>query len=303
MQIEERAIGTVTVLDIKGKVTLDEGDQMLRDTIGSLVERRRFDIVIDLKEVTYIDSAGNGAFARTYTTVSRRGGTVVFCNLSKRIADLWTITKLLTVYETYDSREEAVRSFEGPRFEAACPVCRPLSWTSDPVGRRLLSCTVCDCRFFPDLTPTLLAPLDREDSPAAFVNARVSNLWWITYYENSYGHEAVQVKLGRPCTIVVSGRLDLFAFDVVQRAWEAVPPPRRVVFDTKWVRLFSEVGRAKLVELCLGGDGSDRAAIVSQNHWPTASPAVFADWKAAAEALGDSGNMPQSIEVRVRRRG
>jgi len=110
------------------------------------------------------------------------------------------------------------------------------------------------------------------------------------------------VKFGRPSTIVVSGRMDLFAFDVVRRAWEAIPPPRRVVFDTKWVRLFSDVGRAKLVDLCLRGDSSDRATIVSQHRWPVASPAVFTDWNAAVGALADCGGMPPSIEVTVRRR-
>ena len=111
MQIDERAVGDVMVLDVKGKVTLGEGDEMLKDKVNSLVNQGHKKIVLNLAEVPYIDSAGLGEIVRTYTTVSRQGGNLKLLNLTKRITDLLSITKLLTVFETYDSENDAIRSF------------------------------------------------------------------------------------------------------------------------------------------------------------------------------------------------
>ena len=111
MQIEERSAGDVIVLDLKGKMTLGEGDEQLRDKINSLVQQGHRKIVLNLEGVPYLDSAGLGEIVRTYTTISRQGGSLKLLNLTKRITDLLSITKLLTVFETFDSENEAVRSF------------------------------------------------------------------------------------------------------------------------------------------------------------------------------------------------
>ena len=111
MQIQERAVGDVMVLDLKGKITLGEGDELLKDKVNSLVNQGHKKIVLNLADVPYIDSAGLGEVVRTYTTVSRQGGSLKLLNLTKRITDLLSITKLLTVFETFDSENEAVRSF------------------------------------------------------------------------------------------------------------------------------------------------------------------------------------------------
>ena len=111
MQIEERAVGDVVVLDLKGKITLGEGDELLKDKVNSLVNQGHKKIILNLADVPYIDSAGLGEVVRTYTTVSRQGGSLKLLNLTKRITDLLSITKLLTVFETFDSEQEAVRSF------------------------------------------------------------------------------------------------------------------------------------------------------------------------------------------------
>lgn len=111
MEIDERTVGDVKVLDLKGKVTLGEGDELLKDKINSLVSQGFKKILLNLDAVPYIDSAGLGEIVRTYTTVSRQGGSLKLVNLTKRITDLLAITKLLTVFETFDSESEAVRSF------------------------------------------------------------------------------------------------------------------------------------------------------------------------------------------------
>ena len=111
MQIDERMAGDVVVLDLKGKITLGEGDELLKDKVNSLVNQGHKKIVLNLADVPYIDSAGLGEIVRTYTTVSRQGGSLKLLNLTKRITDLLSITKLLTVFDTYDSENEAVQSF------------------------------------------------------------------------------------------------------------------------------------------------------------------------------------------------
>jgi anti-sigma B factor antagonist len=101
----------VVVLDLKGKVTLGQGDELLKDKVNSLVNQGHRKIVLNLAGVPYVDSAGLGEIVRTYTTVSRQGGSMKLLNLTKRITDLLAITKLLTVFETFDVESDAVRSF------------------------------------------------------------------------------------------------------------------------------------------------------------------------------------------------
>jgi len=115
MQIEERAVGDVLILDVKGRITLGEGDELLKDKVNSLLNQGRRKIVLNLAEVPYIDSAGLGEIVRTYTTVSRQGGSLKLLNLTKRITDLLAITKLLTVFETFDSENDAVQSFSAAK--------------------------------------------------------------------------------------------------------------------------------------------------------------------------------------------
>jgi anti-sigma B factor antagonist len=112
MQIEERIVGDVTILDLKGKMTLGEGDELLKDKINSLIHQGQKNLLLNLEGVPYIDSAGLGEIVRTYTTVSRQGGALKLVNLTKRITDLLSITKLLTVFETFDQEKDAVASFQ-----------------------------------------------------------------------------------------------------------------------------------------------------------------------------------------------
>ena len=112
MEIVERTVSDVTVLDLKGKMTLGEGDELLKDKINSLLAAGKKKLLLNLEAVPYIDSAGLGEIVRTYTTVSRQGGSLKLLNLTKRIEDLLSITKLLTVFETFDSEAEAIKSFK-----------------------------------------------------------------------------------------------------------------------------------------------------------------------------------------------
>jgi anti-sigma B factor antagonist len=111
MQIEERVVGDVTILDLKGKLTLGEGDQQLRDKVSTMILEGHKKLLFNLEAVPYIDSAGLGEIVKTYTTVKRQGGSLKLVNLTKRIEDLLLITKLLTVFETFDTEADALKSF------------------------------------------------------------------------------------------------------------------------------------------------------------------------------------------------
>src|SRR5437667_10130785 len=115
MEIEERKVGDVVVLDLRGKITLGEGDELLKDKVNSIVNQGHKKIVLNLEEVPYIDSAGLGEIVRTYTTIKKQDGSLKLLNLTKRISDLLSITKLLTVFDTFDSEADAVRSFSSAR--------------------------------------------------------------------------------------------------------------------------------------------------------------------------------------------
>ena len=112
MEIEERASGGVMILELKGKLTIGEGDELLRDKVDSLIQQGHQKLLLNLEGVPYVDSDGLGEIVRTYTTVSRQGGKLKLLNLTKRIKDLLAITKLLTVFETFESEPEAVESFQ-----------------------------------------------------------------------------------------------------------------------------------------------------------------------------------------------
>jgi len=111
MKIVERQVKDVTILDLHGKILIGEGQDELKDAVAKLVEGGKTRILLNLADVPYVDSAGLGEIVRCYTTVSRKGGRLKLVNLTTKIRDLLSITKLLTVFETYDSEEQAVGSF------------------------------------------------------------------------------------------------------------------------------------------------------------------------------------------------
>jgi anti-sigma B factor antagonist len=111
MNISQRIVDNVAVIDLKGRVTLGEGTEVLRDKINSLLHQGHRNVILNLSAVDYLDSAGLGEIVGTYTTLRRQGGTLKLVGLTSRIRDLLSITKLLTVFDTFDAEQDAVRSF------------------------------------------------------------------------------------------------------------------------------------------------------------------------------------------------
>jgi anti-sigma B factor antagonist len=112
LNINERQAGDVTVLDMSGKITIGEGSVALRTAVRRLLEEGKKRILLNLAGISYVDSSGIGELVSSYTAINKEGGQLKLLNLTQKIQDLLTITKLLTVFDVYDSEAEALNSFK-----------------------------------------------------------------------------------------------------------------------------------------------------------------------------------------------
>lgn len=113
MQAATRQIGGVTVLDISGRITLGEGNVILREIVRDLADKEQKRIILNLAEVQYIDSSGVGELVKTHTTIRNRGGQLKLTNLNKRVHDLLHMTRLSAVFDIQKDEASAIESFGG----------------------------------------------------------------------------------------------------------------------------------------------------------------------------------------------
>ena len=112
MKITTRSIGDVRILDCSGKITLDEGMLSLRNTLHDTLQSGANKIVLNLAHTKYIDSPGIGELVNTYNSVTSAGGQMRLLNLTKKISDPLVITKLLTVFKSFNDEQSAIASFD-----------------------------------------------------------------------------------------------------------------------------------------------------------------------------------------------
>ncbi len=111
MEMKERHSGEVTILDLSGTITQGGGDLVLKDKLQSLLQQGRKNVLLNLADVSYIDSAALGALVSAHTTLSREGGRVKLANVTKKLQDLLSITKLYLVFDTFDTEAAALESY------------------------------------------------------------------------------------------------------------------------------------------------------------------------------------------------
>lgn len=111
MKISTRSVDGVSILDCSGRITLGEGSITLRDTVRDLLGKGQKKILLNLGDVTYIDSSGIGELVSAFTTVRNQGGELKLLNLTKKVHDLLQITKLYTVFDVKDDETSAVKAF------------------------------------------------------------------------------------------------------------------------------------------------------------------------------------------------
>jgi anti-sigma B factor antagonist len=110
-KLSTRQVEEVTIVDVAGRITLGEGSSQLRDTLRGVLESGHKNILLNLSDVTYIDSAGIGELVASYATVANRGGSLKLLGLTNRVKDLLQITKLYTVFDVHETEAHALRAF------------------------------------------------------------------------------------------------------------------------------------------------------------------------------------------------
>ena len=111
VKLTTRQVGDVTAIDVSGRITLGEGSAALREALRDLVSKGQKKVLLNLGDVSYIDSSGIGELVSGFTTVTNSGGNLKLLNLNKRVKDLLQITKLYTVFEVHEDEAAAIRSF------------------------------------------------------------------------------------------------------------------------------------------------------------------------------------------------
>ncbi len=111
MQMEERQVGSVTILDLSGRMTIDHGVELLKDKFDSLIVEGRTRVVLNLALLSYMDSSGLGQLVSCHNSLSRTSGGLMLLHLTKRNTDLLAITRLATVFRMTDSEDDALRGF------------------------------------------------------------------------------------------------------------------------------------------------------------------------------------------------
>src|SRR5213595_2399677 len=111
MKASTRQVDGITVVDLSGRITLGEGSVVLRDTVRDLLAKGEKRLLLNLGNVTYIDSSGIGELVSAFTTVRNQGGELKLLNLTKKVHDLLQITKLYTVFDVKDDEATAIGSF------------------------------------------------------------------------------------------------------------------------------------------------------------------------------------------------
>jgi anti-sigma B factor antagonist len=111
MEIKKRIVGNIHILDCSGKITLGEGTMTVRNAVRSIIAENGKKIILNLGDVSYVDSSGIGELVSTYTTVTNAGGQLKLMNLTKKIHELLAITKLLTVFQVFEDEKAAIASF------------------------------------------------------------------------------------------------------------------------------------------------------------------------------------------------
>ncbi|MGA2195636.1 MAG: STAS domain-containing protein [Bryobacteraceae bacterium] len=111
VKLSTRQVGDVSVVDVAGRITLGEGSSALRDLMREMVGKGQKKILLNLGDVSYIDSSGIGELVSGFTTVTNSGGEMKLLNLNKRVKDLLQITKLYTVFDVHDEEAHAIRAF------------------------------------------------------------------------------------------------------------------------------------------------------------------------------------------------
>lgn len=276
LTMSRRALGDVTIFDMGGRITLGEGSRTLSEKVREELRQGRRNLILNLQELSYMDSSGIQELTSAFTNATSQGGDLKLLNPSKKIRDLLQITKLYTVFEVFDDEALAVRSFQVAMEYCLCPLCKHQARPPRVEGGQWdsQSCPYCSTSF--TVTPA-------EDQTLLVTSAKLRT------FENEY----LQVYPGAPFTVKVVGRMELFVSTALSKVWRAIPPPRRILFDLSQVTEAGQAGVEALRDVLAGKKPEDLAAVSLEGLSPNlvdafnCAPEFFATKADALRALGN----------------
>jgi anti-sigma B factor antagonist len=286
LKISSRMVGDVLILDLDGRITLGEGSVWLRSSVRDALGEGKRNILLNLSRVNYIDSSGVGELDSAVNTTRNQGGSLRLVGLTRKVHDLLQITKLFLYYDVFGDEKSAIESFSAPPVHCCCPLCGYTSGPPAPSGkfvrwqRQVCRNARCEAEF----TAHLLSSETR---------ARV----W-TVFIQTYKDEYFEIQTGRPFVVKIVGRLDMFSAPTVRKAWEAIPVPRRVLFDLSSTTEIDDAGREALVDLIAKRENDARLVVVlgglsSEQRSKFPSDSCFCQSRATAlSELGDVSDTP-----------
>jgi anti-sigma B factor antagonist len=281
LRITQRQVGDVTILDLEGVII----DGSVDNTIRRFLDEGRTKFLINMERVGYINSTGIGALVVAFTTVTAKHGVMKMTTLQKRTKDLLQITKLYTVFETFDSEDAALLSFQPGLWHTycSCPVCGRQNGPLNEGNGESNICRGCEAVF-------CSGSVAHNSTEVPIIRTRI----------RSYLDEYVEVLEGPPFMVRVVGRLTQFTTVALHKAWRAVPKPRRVVFDLTRTSDTDEGGRGALLVLFSANDNeTDKKAtafiegVASQPTDFPMHPPFYDKESAALAALGDVSDTPK----------
>ena len=286
MKASTRVVNDVVIVDVRGRITLGEGSVVLRDTIKDLLGKGNRKILLNLGDVSYIDSSGVGEIFMALTAVVKQGGMMRLLHLTTKVRDLLVITKLYSAIENLDDEALGLKSFEFVSY-CKCPCCGSLGRPPclDPLLRLVPQqiCPNCDARFIVN------SARRREGRIMIIQQVRLQ----------SYEQEHFEVVSGPPYTVRIVGRLNLFSSSALDKTWRVIPPPRRVIFDLRSVTDVDTPGRDALLTFLLKKEAGAKAAISLGGLNCAFSDAfllvrdAYPDKERALAALGDVSDTPE----------
>lgn len=289
LKIAERLVDDVTVLDLDGRITLGEGSVILRNTIKKLLHEGKKKILMNMAAVRYIDSSGNGALVAAYTNVRAAGGMLRLLKVVGKPLETLQVSKLFTVFDVFDAEDHAIGSFKGSMRHCVCPVCGYLAGPS-----------TAESEFWP---PQVCGKCNSQFTVISLQSTK-DEVLVKTVRIQTYKDEYFEILSGKPLSVQVLGRLDLFSSSALERVWHTLPAPRRVLFKLHRATEINDAGRAALLSLLTSRE-EDAQAVVSLEGlsceqvtaFPDRSP-FYSKTAAALAALGHvSDTHPWTVKI------
>ncbi len=287
LKIMERHVDNVTILDMSG-LLIEPGDGTFRTTVDRLLQEGQQKVLLNMEGIRYINSPGIGELVSATARARNAGAMLKMFSLPRKVHDILQITKLYTVWETFDDEAAAIRSFLHEQLRCQCPLCGYFAMPALYGEKEWQPQTCANCR-------ARFVVSSSESSPEEIV--------LVSLQIQSYQEEYIEVIVCRPPIIRIVGRLDLFSSSALRKAWNVVAAPRVVIVDLGQITDIDEKGRAALFTL-LANPGEGGRVVISVEGISSevrtlipSGPSVYASKAAALDALGD---VPPTVPLPVR---